>query len=188
MANYYLGRQALNRLVSLINNALKTKLGVNDQANGTKKLGNLEVITRNPTWGLQVGTGQVELNLNQCSAQARTDCPETGRLSILVDGHFYQQEGQKRVLDVTDRRKELITLTSSGWNSSNEQKITSIKDLKVDESLQAIFPTPSKANWKEYYEAGIVGFVTAANELTFYCLGDKPTKDLKVYIFIASLE
>lgn len=60
-------------------------------------------IDSDTSWGIQ--TGQVvtswETNDN-CNVIFRKNCPESGRLSQVIDGYFYQNEGQYRCLDESD--------------------------------------------------------------------------------------
>ena len=57
-------------------------------------------------WGVQTGTFiHGEDDSTGGSMAFRRDCPNGGQLSMVIDGRFYQNEGQYRVLDESDKNQ-----------------------------------------------------------------------------------
>lgn len=77
--------------------------------------------TGNATWGVQTGSTIITWNESAGgSIDFRRNCPNTGQLSMKVDGRFYQDEGRYLCLDTNNFKSYAPTLTGAGasgtWN------------------------------------------------------------------------
>lgn len=77
----------------------------------------------------------------------------------------------------------LVTLASSGWNSSAKTQTVSCADVVADETAQQILPMPAAASMSAYNDAGILCTGQGAGTLTFTA-DTVPTADLQVYVTI----
>lgn len=60
-------------------------------------------------WGVQTGTFVTGLDAaNNSSMAFRRDCPNEGKLSLVLDGTVYVEEGYNRVLDARDMNNMLM--------------------------------------------------------------------------------
>lgn len=76
-------------------------------------------------WGVQTGTFiHGERDSTGGDFAFRRDCPNAGQLSMVLDGRFYQNEGQYRVLDTSDEPNLNV-------NSANFAKETYINQYKT---------------------------------------------------------
>ena len=75
----------------------------------------------------------------------------------------------------------LITLTTSGWNSTSKTQTVTVSGILADESKQLIIPMPATASMTAYSEAGIQCTGQAANSLTFTAT-TVPTEAISVYV------
>ena len=53
------------------------------------------------TWGVQTGTFVHGEGVGGCDWGFRKDCPNSGAVSLVVDGRFYQNEGQYACIDTS---------------------------------------------------------------------------------------
>ena len=92
----------------------------------------------------------------------------------------------KPVLEVTNTREAVVTLSASNWSTSApySQKV-SAPIVKATDSVsmgKAHTKTSSPSDIETYDE--MAGLITAAEVtdgyVTFYCAAEKPTKDFKV--------
>ena len=92
----------------------------------------------------------------------------------------------KPVLEVTNTREAVVTLSASNWSTSApySQKV-SVPTVKATDSVsmgKAHTKTSSPSDIETYDE--MAGLITAAEVtdgfVTFYCAAEKPTKDFKV--------
>ena len=71
-------------------------------------------------WGVQTGTFiHGEGDSTSGDFAFRRDCPNSGQMSMVIDGRFYQNEGQYRVLDESDKNQFATAehgITASGSN------------------------------------------------------------------------
>lgn len=75
----------------------------------------------------------------------------------------------------------LITLTTSGWNSTSKTQTVTVSGILADESKQLIIVMPATASMTAYSEAGIQCTGQAANRLTFTA-DTVPTAAISVYV------
>ena len=92
----------------------------------------------------------------------------------------------KPVLEVTNTREAVVTLSASNWSTSApySQKV-SVPTVKATDSVsmgKAHTKTSSPSDIETYDE--MAGLITAAEVtdgyVTFYCAAEKPSKDFKV--------
>lgn len=50
-------------------------------------------------WGIQIGTPVMAMDINTCTLGFRQNCPIYGKVSMVIDGYIYQDEGLYQVLD-----------------------------------------------------------------------------------------
>lgn len=62
-------------------------------------------------WGVQTGTVVTGGDIDGCDFVFRKNCPSSGKLSIVTDGYFYQDEGRYRCLDKSDYVRERYSTT-----------------------------------------------------------------------------
>ena len=55
----------------------------------------------NQTWGVQTGTFVHGEGIDGCDWGFRKNCPTSGTVSLVVDGRFYQNEGQYACIDTS---------------------------------------------------------------------------------------
>lgn len=53
------------------------------------------------TWGIQTGTFVHGEGVDGCDWGFRKDCPNSGAMSLVIDGKFYQDEGQYACIDTS---------------------------------------------------------------------------------------
>ena len=72
-------------------------------ANSAKMITGFHHQTNNQTWGVQTGSFIAGMD-DDCSGSLafRKNCPSNGKLSEIIDGYFYQNEGNYRCLDTSD--------------------------------------------------------------------------------------
>lgn len=98
-----------------------TKANVADSANALSGL----FSRSSQGWGVQTGTFvHGEGDSTGGDFAFRRDCPNAGQLSMVLDGRFYQNEGQYRVLDTSDEPNLNV-------NSANFAKETYINQYKT---------------------------------------------------------
>lgn len=106
-----------------------------------------------------------------------------------VTGKGYQtaSQVQSAVSAKADKPKRvLVTLSSSGWDSSVKTQTVAVSGVLADESAQVIQPIPAIASQSAYNAAGILATGQAANSVTFTAT-TVPTADLSVYIVITEV-
>lgn len=81
----------------------------------------------------------------------------------------------------------LVTLTSSGWDSTNKTQIVNVASVVADESKQLIIVMPAKNKITEYYDASILCINQGVGQLTFKC-ETIPTVDINVFVSIESTD
>lgn len=97
------------------------KANVADSANALSGLSSRP----SQTWGVQTGTFvHGEGDSTGGDFAFRRDCPNAGQLSMVLDGRFYQNEGQYRVLDTSDEPNLNV-------NSANFARETYINQYKT---------------------------------------------------------
>ena len=70
-------------------------------------------------WGVQTGTFiHGEGDSTSGDFAFRRDCPNSGQMSMVIDGRFYQNEGQYRVLDESDKNQ--FAIAGHTHNSVND--------------------------------------------------------------------
>lgn len=78
------------------------KANVSDSANALSGLSSRS----SQSWGIQTGTFiHGEGDTTGGDFAFRRDCPNAGQISMVLDGRFYQNEGQYRVLDESDKNQ-----------------------------------------------------------------------------------
>lgn len=98
-----------------------TKANVADSANALSGLSSRS----SQGWGVQTGTFvHGEGDSTDGDFAFRRNCPNAGQLSMVLDGRFYQNEGQYRVLDTSDEPNLNV-------NSANFAKETYINQYKI---------------------------------------------------------
>lgn len=98
-----------------------TKANVADSANALSGLSS----SSSQGWGVQTGTFvHGEGDSTGGDFAFRRNCPNAGQLSMVLDGRFYQNEGQYRVLDTSDEPNLNV-------NSANFAKETYINQYKI---------------------------------------------------------
>ena len=80
-----------------------------------------------------------------------------------------------------------ITLTSSAWDTTNLTQSINVDGISAIETDQFITITPASTSQAVYYESGILCTGQAENSLMFKAT-TIPTKNLKVYVTIQSVE
>ena len=83
----------------------------------------------------------------------------------------------------TPVKSVVVTLTSSGWDSTALTQTVTVSGVLADEAKQMIQPVPAMASQAAYIEAGILCTSQAADSLTFTAKA-APTGDLTVYVTI----
>lgn len=82
-------------------------------------------------WGVQTGTFIHGENDSTGGSMAfRRDCPNGGQMSMILDGRFYQNEGQYRVLDTSDEAN--LDVRSANFAKEtyiNQYKTVNLTDL-----------------------------------------------------------
>ena len=76
-----------------------------------------------------------------------------------------------------------VTLTASGWDSSDKTQTVMVPGILADETKQLITPTPAIADQDIYYESGILCTNQRENNLVFTA-ETIPAFDLTVYVTI----
>ena len=72
-------------------------------ANSAKMITGFTTATNSQTWGVQTGDFIAGMDApNSGSLAFRNNCPSSGKLSQVIDGYYYQNEGQYRCLDTSD--------------------------------------------------------------------------------------
>ena len=80
------------------------------------------------SWGVQTGTFvHGENDSTGGSFAFRRDCPIGGQMSMVIDGRFYQNEGQYRVLDTSDEKN----LNVQSANFAKETYISQYKTVNL---------------------------------------------------------
>lgn len=75
----------------------------------------------------------------------------------------------------------LVTLKSSGWDSSVKTQTVTVDGITADEASCMIIAMPAVANQTAYDDAGVNPSGQAANSVTFSC-DTVPTENLKVWV------
>ena len=72
-------------------------------ANSAEMITGFSHVTRDQLWGVQTGTFIAGMDDDNGGSLAfRKDCPSSGKVSEIIDGYFYQNEGNYRCLDTSD--------------------------------------------------------------------------------------
>lgn len=97
-------------------------------------------------WGNQTGTYVTDWNALGSSAtgsiQFRKDNPVSGQLSALIDGYFYQREGQYRCLDTSD------SSNFAAASHTHSNYLTGITKTMVTNALGYTPPTTDTNTWR----------------------------------------
>lgn len=120
-------------------------------------------------WGVQTGTFiHGEGDTTGGDFAFRRDCPNAGQLSMVLDGRFYQNEGQYRVLDESDKNQ----FATAGHTHN------SVKDIG-DNSNTTFAYSKAGMNYGDYtWLAGWNGYeMRAVNKDQFAITGHTHTKD-----------
>ena len=120
-------------------------------------------------WGVQTGTFiHGEGDTTGGDFAFRRDCPNAGQLSMVLDGRFYQNEGQYRVLDESDKNQ----FATAGHTHN------SVKDIG-DNSNTTFAYSKAGMNYGDYtWLAGWNGYeMRAVNKNQFAITGHTHTKD-----------
>lgn len=80
----------------------------------------------------------------------------------------------------------VVSLPSSGWNSTTKTQTITVSGVSANETAQLIHPVPALAHQSAYIDAGILCTGQAENSLTFTAK-TIPTEDLTVYITIQAV-
>lgn len=92
-------------------------------------------------WGVQTGTFiHGEGDTTGGDFAFRRDCPNAGQLSMVLDGRFYQNEGQYRVLDESDKNQFAIT----GHTHTKDQVGLGNVDNTADKNKSVNYATTAK--------------------------------------------
>ena len=75
----------------------------------------------------------------------------------------------------------LVTLKSTGWDSSAKTQTVTVNGVTADEASCMIIAMPAVANQSAYNDAGVNPTTQAANSVTFGC-DTVPSTDLKVWV------
>ena len=75
----------------------------------------------------------------------------------------------------------LVTLKSTGWDSSAKTQTVTVNGVTADEASCMIIAMPAVANQSAYNDAGVNPIAQAANSVTFGC-DTVPSADLKVWV------
>lgn len=120
-------------------------------------------------WGVQTGTFiHGEGDTTGGDFAFRRDCPNAGQISMVLDGRFYQNEGQYRVLDESDKNQ----FATAGHTHN------SVKDIG-DNSNTTFAYSKAGMNYGDYtWLAGWNGYeMRAVNKNQFAITGHTHTKD-----------
>ena len=120
-------------------------------------------------WGVQTGTFvHGEGDSTGGDFAFRRDCPNAGQISMVLDGRFYQNEGQYRVLDESDKNQ----FATAGHTHN------SVKDIG-DNSNTTFAYSKAGMNYGDYtWLAGWNGYeMRAVNKNQFAITGHTHTKD-----------
>jgi len=92
-------------------------------------------------WGVQTGTFVNGLDAaNNSSMAFRRDCPSAGKLSLVLDGTVYVEEGNNRVLDARDFGNLLVY---KGYVTGNFNDLTTSAIYYTSNGMTANKPTSS---------------------------------------------
>lgn len=120
-------------------------------------------------WGVQTGTFiHGEGDTTGGDFAFRRDCPNAGQISMVLDGRFYQNKGQYRVLDESDKNQ----FATAGHTHN------SVKDIG-DNSNTTFAYSKAGMNYGDYtWLAGWNGYeMRAVNKNQFAITGHTHTKD-----------
>lgn len=81
----------------------------------------------------------------------------------------------------------LITLKSTGWDSTAKTQSVTVASIVADESAQRIIPIAHADSRTAYNEAGCMAIAQSAGSLTFEC-DTVPTVDLKVWVEVKNVK
>lgn len=86
-------------------------------------------------WGIQTGTFiHGEGDTTGGDFAFRRDCPNAGQLSMVLDGRFYQNEGQYRVLDESDKNQFATAGHTHNYAGSSSAGGSATSAVKLDSS------------------------------------------------------
>lgn len=81
----------------------------------------------------------------------------------------------------------LITLKSTGWDSTAKTQTATVAGISADESAQRIIPIAHSDSRSAYNEAGCMGVGQGEGSLTFKC-ETVPSVDLKVWVEVKNVK
>lgn len=70
-------------------------------------------------WGIQTGTPVMGMDINGCSLGFRQNCPSSGKVSMVIDGYIYQNEGQYQVIDTNTIGSQHVASADSAANANH---------------------------------------------------------------------
>ncbi len=74
----------------------------------------------NFTWGVKTGTPVMAMNDSTGgSVGYRRDCPSTGKISMVIDGYIYQNEGKYQVIDTNTIGSQHVASANSATNANH---------------------------------------------------------------------
>ena len=144
-------------------------------ANSAEMITGFSYVTTGQLWGVQTGTFIAGMDDDSGGSLAfRKDCPSSGKVSEIIDGYFYQNEGNYRCLDTSDYEHiqgEIDNLKKSV--SDGKTKVANaITDKGVETATDATFATM----------AGNISKITTGTKLNLYTQTSEPSKKDGIWV------
>lgn len=109
-------------------------------------------------WGVQTGTYVTGMDVDGCSVAFRKNCPFSGKLSMMIDGKVYQNEGANACLDES-QRKNATSVTHTNYPNDNNK----FSDMSFLSFWNGAYNANNLSNLKYCAQGEIIGSKNIGN-------------------------